>query len=191
MLNNVIGKSNICNLFKALKKKRLANTFFPYSLQLKMKKLFPLFVILLMTFNSYAQCEFPFNSGTRQFTDAILYSGTIAVELQPDSSVIYRIDPSKLSLKKNETFPTRLQLAPTGQWYFKWNFATTPNHWRPMNMACDQSSIKVKFAPSDFPNGGKIECDFFYLDPVNKVSAGFMGSVATRILFGSNSKPIK
>lgn len=154
-----------------------------------MKNLFPLLAILLMAVNSNAQCEFPFNSGTRQFTDAILYVGTITTEQQPDSSVIYSIDPSKLRLKKNESFPTRLQLSPTGRWYFKWNFATAPNHWRPMNFDCDQSSIKLKLDPVDFPNGGKIECDFFYLDPMNKVSAGFMGSVSARIVLGSSSKP--
>lgn len=154
-----------------------------------MKKFFPLLLLLLAGFNSNAQCEFPFNSGTRQFTDAILYSGTITTELQPDSSTIYSIDSSKLTLKTNESFPIRLQLSPAGKWYFKWNFATAPNHWQPMMTECDQSSVKIKFNPADFPNGGKLECDFFYLDPVNKVSAGFMGSVSARIVFGSHSKP--
>lgn len=156
-----------------------------------MKNLFPLLAMLLATFSLNAQCEFPFNSGTRQFTDAILYSGTIAVTPQLDSSVIYSVDPTKLSLKKNETFPTRLELSPTGQWYFKWNYATAPNHWQPMLLGCDQSAVKIKFDSVNFPNGGKLECDFFYLDPVKKVSAGFMGSVSTRIFFSSSTKPGK
>ncbi len=152
-----------------------------------MKNLFPLFILLAASFNLKAQCEFPFNSGTRQFTDAIIYSGTINSTAQDDSSVVFSIDPSKLSLKKNETFPTRLQLSPTGKWYFKWNYSTSPNHWRPMMMDCNQPSVKIKYAPDAFPNGGKLECDFFYLDPVNKVSAGYMGSVSARIFFSSSS----
>ena len=148
-----------------------------------MKKIFFPALLLLSAFYCPAQCEFPFNCGTRQFADAILYSGEIAKERQPDGSVIYSIDPSKLKLKKNETYPTRLQPGPTGRWYFKWNYSSTPNHWRPLAAGCDQTSVQIQFDPALFPSGGgKIECDFFYLDPVKKVSAGYMGSVSARIL---------
>jgi len=138
--------------------------------------------VFTSVFSAQAQCEFPYNSGTRQFMDAISYTGTITKTRKDDGSVDYSIDPSKLELKQNENFVTRLQLSSTGQWFYKWNYSASPNHWRSMILGCDQSTVNIMYDAAVFPNGGKLEVDFFYLDSVVKVSAGFMGSVSTRIL---------
>lgn len=148
-----------------------------------MKKLL-IFTMTLLSFTFLnAQCDFPRNTNTNQFQNAIQYDGEI-YRTNFGGGSVFRIEPSKLSFKRNEitgdTFPTSNH----GVWLMKWNYAASPNRWQPLPTDCSATSVTLKSIFGEPITKGWLECDFFYYDEHLGVSATFLGAVRYEIKEG-------